>query len=227
MDDIVRIFVDVSCSADSVALMDETARVPTSTPLSDWLSQLAQPGGAPGGGAASAVFLALSAALLGMVTEYTSDDSRAAECAARLVVQRTAALRIAEADGIRSAEFGAALGLPADNAERDDRVRDAALVAARSSALLGSVGRDLVPEVRLLAEIRSAQVKADLAIAAEALATGIAGASINLRANLEVAQTYDANEETLSELQSDLDRLDEFRRSAAAIAAEASADLGG
>lgn len=205
--------------------MNETARVPTSTPLSDWLDKLAQPNGAPGGGAASGVILGLAAALLRMVAQYTPDDARASECAARLVIRRSEALHAAEADGIRSAEFGAALALPADNAERDDRVRGAAIAAAHSSALLGTVGRDLHPELRLLAEIRSPQVKADLAIAAEALATGIVGACINLRANLQLALKYGATESSLSVVQSDLERLNTVRAAVAEIAAEASKHL--
>ena len=114
--------------------MDDSARIPASTSLSAWLDKLAQPDGAPGGGAACGVMLALSAALLRMVAEYTPDDPRAIACAARLVDVRLTALGAAEADGVSSAELGAALRVAADDPARDDRVRDAAIRAARSSA---------------------------------------------------------------------------------------------
>ncbi|HWS50535.1 MAG TPA: cyclodeaminase/cyclohydrolase family protein [Microbacterium sp.] len=202
--------------------MTEAASVPTSTPLDGWLTRLAQPDGDPGGGAASGVVLGLSAALMRMVAEYT-DDSRAAQSAERLTNRRQEALDAAEADGARSAAFGAALALPAGDPQRETLVRDAAIDAARSSAALGAVGLDLLDELKSLAPVANPHLAADLAIAAETLATGIAGASINLRANLQIARKHDADPAAIRVLEDDADRLATARSEAASIASDVSA----
>lgn len=198
--------------------MDESAHIPVSTPLSAWLDKLAQPAGAPGGGAAAGVMLALSAALLRMVAEYTPGDDRAEACASRLVQQRSDALGAAEGDGIRSAELGSALAEDADDPARDAHVRDAALAAARSSVVLGEVGVGLVDELRLLDEIGNPHLDADLVVAAEALAAGIAGASVNLRANRQLAARHGAEGRALSALDADARGLARAREAASALA---------
>ena len=208
-----------------MARMSDSGRVPTSTPLSRWLTELAQPTGAPGGGAAAGVMLGMSAALLHMVAEYTPDDPRAAHAAGRLAARRTEALAAAEADGVQSLEFGTALRLPAHEPTRDERVRDAALAAGRSSARLGEVGLALLPELRLLVEIGNPSLTADLAVGAEALVTGLAGASINLRANLQTARRHDARGVQLRELNDVVRRLADGRSAAQRIAGDASARL--
>lgn len=202
--------------------MTAAPSVPTSTPLDGWLARLAQPGGDPGGGAASGVILGLSAALLRMVAEYT-DDPRATQAAGRLARCRQEALDAAEADGAHSAAFGAALALPADDPQRETRVRDAAIDAARSSAALGAVGLGLLEELRSIEGFANPHLGADLAIAAETLSTGIAGASINLRANLQIARKHDADPSVISDLEDDAGRLADARSEAAAIASDVSA----
>ena len=200
--------------------MDHDADVPTSTPLDGWLAELAQPNGAPGGGAASGVMLGIAASLLRMVAEYTPDDPRAEECGDRLARTREEVLAAVEADGVASAGFGAALALPADDPDRDDRVRDAAIDAAESSARLGDIGIRLLPEARLLADIGNRHLSADLAVAVEALRAGIAGALINLRANLQTARAHGAT--ALETLDSDASRLSDAVRELAQIGDELS-----
>jgi formiminotetrahydrofolate cyclodeaminase len=197
--------------------MPEIDPVPTEMPLDDWLAQLARPKGAPGGGAASGVALALSAGLLHMVAGYT-DDPRAPEAEARLASGRQDALAAAEADGVRSAEFGAALALPAGDPSREARVRQGAVDAARSSVALGDVGAQLLPDLRLLAEIANPNLGADLAIAAETLAVGTFGAIVNLRANLRTAHRHDADRSACAALADDAERLAGVRADAQAIA---------
>ena len=203
--------------------MGDSSRIPASTSLSAWLDRLAQPDGAPGGGAACGVMLALAAALLRMVAEYTPDEPRAEECAGRLVTRRLAALDASETDGVRSAELGAALRMSRDDPARDERVRDAAIEAARLSAVLGDVGAGLVEELRLLREIGNPHLAADLAVAGEALAAGVAGASINLRANLQLARAHDATAEELHALDAEVERLRSVREDATRIAEETAA----
>jgi formiminotetrahydrofolate cyclodeaminase len=167
--------------------------------------------------------LALSAALLRMVAEYTPDDPRAIACAARLVDVRLTALGAAEADGVSSAELGAALRVAADDPARDDRVRDAAIRAARSSGALGGVGVGMLDELRLLREIGNPHLAADLAVAGEALSAGIAGASINLRANLRLAGAHGGAGGARGELEADVERMRAARDVASAIADQVAA----
>lgn len=191
--------------------------VSTSAPLDDWLAALARPNGAPGGGAACGVILAVSAGLLHMVAEYT-DDERAAAIATRVTDARADALRAAEADGAESASFGAALALPSDDPQRDDRVARTAVAASASSVALGEVGARLVPDLALLADIANPSVAADLAIAADALALGISGATTNLRADLRLARKHGAPASVCDPLDDDARRLDEARMTASALA---------
>ena len=202
--------------------MDDSVPVPTSVPLSDWLTELAQPTGAPGGGAASGVILGISAALLRMVAEYT-DDERAAASASRLAPLRRDVLSAAEADELRSAAFGAALALDAEDPERDARVREAALSAAASSAALGEAGESLLPELRLLVDVGNRHLAADLSIAADALATGIRGASTNLRANLQTASRHGARSADYPALVAAVDRFAVAQAEAGAVVAKVSA----
>jgi len=216
-------------ASEGTSTSGESDRVSTSEHLNAWLGRLAEASGAPGGGAACAVMLGISAALLRMVAEYTPDDARAAEAANRLDGHRRAALDAAEADGVRSAELGAALGLPAKEPGRDDRVRDAAISAAVSSAELGAIGVSLLNELRLLATIGNSHLAADLAVAGEALAAGIAGALVNLRANLQFTRAHlvgdDGVAERLSQLDHAVRELRTAHRAASAIADEQSAQF--
>lgn len=171
------------------------AAVSTSASVETWLDRLAEAEGAPGGGAACAVMLGISAALLGMVAGYTKDDPRAVEAAQRLVGLRASALRAAEADGVRSAELGAALATPAEEPARDRAVSEAAVEGADSSAEVGRIAVALVSELRLLADIGNPNVTADLAVAALALVAGAGGALVNLQDDLRLAGAHSAHDE--------------------------------
>ncbi|WP_223625682.1 cyclodeaminase/cyclohydrolase family protein [Microbacterium sp. EST19A] len=202
--------------------MEDSVPVPTSVPLSDWLTELAQPTGAPGGGAACGVMLGISAALLRMVAEYT-DDERATASAARLAQLRSDVLSAAEADEVSSAAFGAALALDSEDPEREVQVREAALSAAASSAALGEAGAGLLPELRLLVDIGNPHLAADLSIAADALATGIRGASTNLRANLQTASRHGARRQDHPMLVAAVKRFAEVQEEAGEVVAKVSA----
>jgi len=158
---------------------------PSETPLEEWLDRLAQAHGAPGGGAASGVMTAISAALLGMVAGYTADDSEARGAGQRLRSIRRAATEAAEEDGVRSAAFGAALGMD-EGPQREQAVRQATVEAIASSLAIGRIGAPLVEEARLLSRIGNPHVKADLRVAVEALRGGLEGASVTARSNLDL-----------------------------------------
>lgn len=172
-------------------MSDSRPEESTAAPLDVWLEDLSKATGSPGGGAASAVMLAISAALLQMVARYTPDDPRAADCVGRLTALRRRALAAAEQDGRRSADLGAAMGAPKEEAGRDERIAETAVAASRSSAELGAIGEALVDELRVLSDIGNPALAADLVVAAEALASGLAGASVNLRADVGLARRHE------------------------------------
>ncbi|MGC5170538.1 cyclodeaminase/cyclohydrolase family protein [Micromonospora sp. DT81.3] len=174
------------------------ADVPVSIPLSSWLDKLAQPRGAPGGGAACGVLAAISAALLHMVAEYTRDSPDAGACADRVAALRVRALEAAEADGVVSAELGAALR-PSDDPGRDDRVRQAAVAGADSSVALGRIAAELVDELALLFEIGNTSLRADLEVAGEALSAALGSARVNVRANVRSVEAHRDERDRLDE----------------------------
>lgn len=190
-----------------------------------WLDALSEPNGSPGGGAATGVLLGVAAALMGMVAAYTPDSPAAAASAERLERHRADVLQAVEADGVLSVQFGAALALAPEHPERDQRVSDAALDAAGSVATLGATGILLVSDARVLAENGNPHIAVDLAVAMESLAAGLSGASLSLRANLQIARKHGAAEAALASLETDVTRLDDARREVAQLIEEISADL--
>ncbi|MDX2376086.1 cyclodeaminase/cyclohydrolase family protein [Microbacterium sp. LRZ72] len=178
-------------------------RIPASTALTDWLDELAQPKGSPGGGSASGAMLAISAALLHMVAAYTPDDERAAATGERLVGLRGDALAAAEEDGVRSAALGAALAEP-KGAHREADVRDAARGAAESSAALGELGLALRAELDTVVDVGNRHLMSDVRVAAGALAAGLGGAVTNLEGGLDLLRAHRADGDGLGET---IDRL--------------------
>lgn len=209
----------------SLTRMTDSADIPTSRPMDAWLDALSEPTGSPGGGAASGVMLGIAASLMGMVAGYTSDIPRVAESSDRLDRLRADLLEAVEADGVVSARFGAALALDADDPERDERVARAALDAAASVVELGTLGIALVSEARTLAADGNPNLAVDLAVAMEALVAGLSGASLNLRANLQMARAHGASASLLVSLEQEVARLAEARTLIGRISAELSARL--
>lgn len=168
------------------------------------------------------VMLGIAASLLRMVAEYTPDDDQASACADRLSLVRADALAAVESDGIASVEFGAALARDADDPTRERRVRDAAIEAATSSAALGLIGARLIPELRLLVDIGNRSLRADLAVAAQALRAGLCGALINLRSNRSTAARHDAAPSVLEERDAETATLSDAASDAARLCEELS-----
>jgi formiminotetrahydrofolate cyclodeaminase len=169
--------------------------------------------------------LGIAASLMGMVAAYTPESSDASECADRVARRRDDALQAVEADGIVSARFGAALALPADDPDRDARVRETAIDAAESVAKLGTIGRMLLAEAEALATIGNPHLAVDLAVAVEALRAGMSGASLNLRANLHLARDHDAPASRLTDLDASVARLSAAGEDVARLAEELSSRL--
>lgn len=209
--------------AISLSGMTDSADIPTSRPLDAWLDALSQPTGSPGGGAAAGVMLGLATGLMGMVAGYTSDDEAVTEIAGRLDRTRAELLQAVEADGVVSVDLGAALARAPEDPEREEAVRGAALDAAASVARLGRLGIAVVDEARTLAAHGNPHVAVDLAVAAEALAAGLSGASLNLRANLHLARRYGASAAMRAGLDEEVGRLAEARTQVERVTAELSA----
>lgn len=205
--------------------MSNPEDVPVSRPLDAWLGALSEAHGAPGGGAASGVMLGIAASLMGMVAAYSPDSPSASGSVEPLSLRRAEALRAVEADGVVSARLGAALALPSDDPDRDERVRDAALEAADSVVELGAVGIGLLPEARLLATAGNLHLAVDLAVAVEALGAGLSGASLNLRANLNVARSHGASRPRIAGLEAAVAGLSDVRQQVAQVAEELSSNL--
>lgn len=205
--------------------MEDSADIPASTPMDDWFDALSRPTGSPGGGAASGVMLAIAASLMSMVGGYSDDDPRASERLDPLTGRRVEALRAVEADGVVSARFGAALALPSDDQSRDERVREAAVEAAESAAQVGGIGVRMLRDVRVLVEAGNPHIAVDLAVAAEALGAGLSGASLNIRANLQIARRHGSSDTALAGLDAEIERLVDARREVAQIIEELSSRL--
>ncbi|GAA2898220.1 cyclodeaminase/cyclohydrolase family protein [Microbacterium esteraromaticum] len=205
--------------------MADPAHVPTSRPMDAWLDALSEPNGSPGGGAATGVLLGVAAALMGMVAAYTPDSPAATTSAERLARHRADVLQAIEADGVLSVQFGSALALAPEHPERDQRVSAAAVDAAGSVARLGAIGILLVSDARVLASNGNPHIAVDLAVAMEALAAGLSGAALSLRANLQIGRTHGADAATLASLETDVRRLDEARQEVAQLIRRISADL--
>jgi formiminotetrahydrofolate cyclodeaminase len=170
---------------------------PSTTFLADWMDRLAEGDGSPGGGAACGVMTAISAALLGMVAAYTKGDG-AERAGQRLAQIRRAAMKAAEDDGVHSAEFGAALALP-QGPGREAAVRVATVAAIASSLAVGRLAASLVAEVRLLADIGSRHVEADLLVAAAALRAALDGVVVTTRADLDLLRAHRSADDGLDD----------------------------
>lgn len=205
--------------------MTDSADIPTSRPLDAWLEALSQPTGSPGGGAAAGVMLGLATGLMGMVAGYTRDDEAVTEISGRLDGTRAELLQAVEADGVVSADLGAALARAPEDPGREEAVRGAALDAAASVARLGRLGITVVAEARTLADRGNRHLAVDLAVATTALEAGLSGASLNLRANLQLARAHGASASMRTGLDEEVGRLAEAHTQVARITAALSARL--
>ena len=108
---------------------------------------------------------------------------------------------------------------------RDERVRDAAVEAARSAARVGAIGVAMLRDVRVLVEAGNPHIVVDLAVAAEALRAGLSGGAMNIRANLQIARRHAAAAETIADLEADVERVADAEREVGEIIRELSSRL--
>lgn len=161
--------------------------------LRHWTERLARPVGDPGGGAASAVMLALASALTSMVAGYThpsdagGDRDDALDVVAlreRADARRERALELADVDAQSSREFGAAYHEPSGE-RRDRAVQTAGADAARTSDDVALLALEALDDLERLAPHAPHFLGADVGVAAAALRAAIAGARTTLAADLD------------------------------------------
>jgi formiminotetrahydrofolate cyclodeaminase len=175
-----------------------------------WLDSLAAPVPAPGGGAASAVVLAIGAAVAEMVAGYApSGQDRDASLAAVSAVRREA-LAAADRDAAASAALIAAF-------RRDDTDADAATlreiaterrqaldVATQSSLGIALAAAPLGNALAWLAEHGEPRLAPDVVVAARTVAAGVRSAAATAHANVEASvperSTDEAGSRELSRL---------------------------
>jgi len=160
--------------------------------LGSLLDALARDQGDPGGGAASGIMTAISAALAQMVCRYTRDAPETDAIDRRLGTLRARAVVTAERDAKASGALGEALrpAGPAGSDDRSRRIVAAATTAVETSAELGAVSLAVWRELTTVAAVGNRHLLADVAVAADAVAAGLGGAVTNLRGGLTLAGAH-------------------------------------
>jgi formiminotetrahydrofolate cyclodeaminase len=161
--------------------------------LDSWLGELASRTPTPGGGAVAALAAATSAALVGMVTNYTTGakwadrEERMHELNAEAAGLRAAALELAEQDAVAFAEVGAAYRLPketdADKAVRAEAIQRALVAAARPPRETGELAVRLVTIADELVVAGNPNVVSDVAVAASNARSALEAAIVNIEIN--------------------------------------------
>ncbi len=196
----------------------ESTEDEASLPVTTWLDRLGGKHGSPGGGAACAVLVAVSSALMAMVAGYSTDDERVAAALERLVAVRGRALEASEADSRRSGELGAALRESSSEGSQGDPdadpVPEAALTAAQSAVQLGELAASLVPELELLLDVAETYLLPDLVVAAESAAAALGGTAATVRADVRLAEAhgFGADHPAIREVAAGVARMDAARR---------------
>lgn len=182
------------------------------TPIKQWLSQLADKTPTPGGGAAAALFAATSAALLGMVSNYTiggkwtDREARMKQLVDEAETLRARALEIAQEDAVAFSAVGTAYGLPRTTDDEKEQRRTAVQAALVGAAVPPSdvvaVAQTLVAIAEELAEAGNPNVISDVAVAASGISAALESAIVNIEINAALIRDEDKKKE-LAQLVSD------------------------
>lgn len=159
-----------------------------------WLQELAGRTPTPGGGGAAALTAAISAALIGMVTAYTTGEkwhdreARMKELNAEAAELRAAALGLVTEDEAAFAAVGAAYRMPrgtdAEKSERAAAIQVALVEAAQPPAGVARVARRLVDMAGELVDSGNRNVVSDVGVASAAAQAALQGAVLNIEINL-------------------------------------------
>jgi formiminotetrahydrofolate cyclodeaminase len=170
--------------------------------IDTWLTELADRTPAPGGGAAGAVHAAIAAALVSMVSQYTTGDKwqdrqdRMYELHKRAVKLRSQALDLAEADATAFARVGAAYKLPkqsdVEKATRTEAIQAALLAAAEPPTETVELSRLIIEMAQELAVSANPMVISDVAVAAASAKAALESAIVNIEINAHSLTDEDA-----------------------------------
>jgi len=159
-----------------------------------WLQELADRTPTPGGGGAAALTAAISAALIGMVTAYTTGEkwqdreARMKELNVEPAELRAAALGLVAEDEAAFAAVGAAYRMPrgtdAEKSERAAAIQVALVEAAQPPAGVARVARRLVDIAGELVDSGNPNVVSDVGVASAAAQATLQAAVLNIEINL-------------------------------------------
>ncbi|MEU1980544.1 cyclodeaminase/cyclohydrolase family protein [Nocardia sp. NPDC019395] len=165
-----------------------------SSPIGDYLGELAAKLPAPGGGAVAALHAAQGAALVAMVARYTT---RAKDAEHRPVIDRIIesadaardrALALADADAAAFTAVGAAYKLPkesdSESADRGAAIESALLEAARVPAAVVDEADGILTLAAELLPIGNTNVVTDIGAAGAAARAAAVTSQLNIEINL-------------------------------------------
>ncbi|MGO3257200.1 MAG: cyclodeaminase/cyclohydrolase family protein [Glutamicibacter ardleyensis] len=174
--------------------MDDTeAGTTANSTIASWISALALSDGAPGGGAASGIMLAIAASLTSMVCGYTSTKDQGEQESLNGINSRAQelkgkALELGDQDAAATNAFGAAFRRDPGR-ERQRAVADASIQAAKASAALGELAITAIADLAWLAEHGNPALIADVAVGLGALRAAVTGARTNVSFDLSKLAT--------------------------------------
>lgn len=174
--------------------MDDTeAGTTANSTIASWISALALSDGAPGGGAASGIMLAIAASLTSMVCGYTSTKDQGEQESLNGINSRAQelkgkALELGDQDAAATNAFGAAFRRD-PGPERQRAVADASIQAAKASAALGELAITAIADLAWLAEHGNPALIADVAVGLGALRAAVTGARTNVSFDLSKLAT--------------------------------------
>ncbi|HJX77092.1 cyclodeaminase/cyclohydrolase family protein [Glutamicibacter sp.] len=161
--------------------------------ITGWLNALSISDGAPGGGAACGIMLAIAASLTSMVCGYTSTEDHEQQVTLSLIDSRAKelkdkALKLGDQDAAVTNAFGAAFRME-QGPDRQQAVKDASIQAAKASAALGELAITAIADLQWLAEYGNRALIADVAVALGALRAAVTGARTNVSFDLSKVAT--------------------------------------
>jgi formiminotetrahydrofolate cyclodeaminase len=170
--------------------------------IDEWLQSLAARQPTPGGGSVAALAAASAAALIGMVSIYTTGTKWADREAAMLDLHERAeawrihALDLAQEDEVAFAAVGAAYGLPkgtdVEVAARKVAIQAALVGAALPPVRTAQLAGEMIEATEQLVESANPNVLSDVGVASAMAEAAISSAVLNIAINL--SQITDAGE---------------------------------
>lgn len=175
-----------------------------------WLVELADRTPTPGGGGAAGLMAAISAALIGMVTAYTTGEKwqdrepRMRELNKEAAELRAAALTLGDEDEVAFAAVGAAYRMPRSNdIERSERmmaIQDALVEAAKPPAGVAQIAKRLVDIAGELVESGNPNLVSDVGVASAAAHAALEAAILNIEINLHQITDAQVGEDLRAEV---------------------------